>query len=66
MSLDSEGERLSDAHHDCEERDGASEVIVERIEEEMPELPPLVIPARIRNIAAKMTSLDAVHISTVF
>ena len=66
MSLDSEGERLSDAHHDFEERDGASEVFVEHIEEEIPELPPLVNPARIRNLAAKMTSLDAVHISTVF
>ena len=42
-----------------------SEVIVERIEEEIPELAPLVIPARIRNIAAKMTSLDAVNTSTV-
>ena len=66
MSLDSKGERLSNAHHDCEERDGASEVFVERVEEEIPELPPLVIPARIRNIAAKMTSLDAVNTSTVF
>ena len=38
MSIDSEGERLSDAHHDWEERDGASDVGVEHTEEEVPEL----------------------------
>ena len=31
MSLDSEGERLSNAHHGWEERDGASDVEVEHI-----------------------------------
>ena len=44
MSIDSEGERLSDAHHDWEERDGASDVGVEHTEEEIPELESLAIP----------------------
>ena len=39
---------------------------VEHVEEEIPELESLAIPARIRNIAAGMTSLDAVNIKTVF
>ena len=60
-SLDSEGERLNNAHHDWEERDGASDIEAEHTEEEIPEL-----AARIRNIAAGMTSLDAVNIKTVF
>ena len=34
MSMDSEGKRLSDAHHDWEETDGASDVEVGHIEEE--------------------------------
>ena len=45
------GERLSDAHHDWEERDGASDVGVEHTEEGIPESAPLAIPASIRNIA---------------
>ena len=49
-----------------EERDGASDVEVGHIEEEIPELAPLAIPARTRNTAAGMTSLDAVNIKTVF
>ena len=32
--MDSEGKRLSDAHHDWEERDGASDIEVGHIEEE--------------------------------
>ena len=65
MSIDSEGERLSDAHHDWEERDDASDVGVEHTEEEIPSWSHWR-SHRIRNSAAGMTSRDAVGIKTVF
>ena len=46
---------MSDAHHEWEERDGASDVGVEHTKEGIPEW----------SSAAGMTSLDAVNIKTV-
>ena len=64
IQSDAEDQRMSAGHFDWE-RDGASDVEVGFVQE-VPEVEPLAVPVRMRNIASGMASLDVVNLKTVF